>query len=365
MSHLHVRAWLRGGASTRLALMPLAATLLLAGASQAAMGSAIWELHSLSNTTVAPGGVINYHLVVMNVGDAPAPATTGGDANNCVPGSPPPSDPAKCFIVRADLPPQLTPLGADTQGGPACTVQGASIVCPYTGSTPAQQFGFVGSSHTIVFSARVNPGVDSGTVTAAFQVAGGEAANVGRTVDPTLVSATPPPFGIDAFDAQVTADAAGDAQTQAGAHPFEAATDIVFNSANNSSTPVGGDLYTVASTRDIVVDLPAGFVGDTTAADRCTADQLANGESFTPAPLCPATSQVGSTLVMLANGPVGEVLGPLPVFNMVPPRNVPARLGFNVSGTVVTLDATLRTGGDYGLRATVRDVSELRVQGTE
>jgi len=152
-------------------------------------------------------------------------------------------------------------------GGQGCTVQGASIVCQYTGATAAQQFSNLAVPRTVTFTARVNPGV-GGTVTSAFAVSGGEAENVARTVDPTLVSATLPPFGIDGFDAQVTADAAGDPQTQAGAHPFEASTAIAFNTIHNP-TPLGGDLYPVESTRDIVVDLPAGFVGDTTAVDRC------------------------------------------------------------------------------------------------
>ena len=35
---------------------------------------------------------------------------------------------------------------------------------------------------------------------------------------------------------------------------------------------------------------------------------------------------------------------------MVPPPDVPARFGFNVAGIVVTLDASVRSGADYGLR---------------
>jgi hypothetical protein len=49
----------------------------------------------------------------------------------------------------------------------------------------------------------------------------------------------------------------------------------------------------------------------------------------------------------------------------VPPPDVPARFGFNVSGTVVTLDGELRSGGDYGLSVRVRDVPQgLTIAGT-
>ena len=344
----------------------LALVLTLAVGAQSASASAVWQINSLANTTFAPGGVINYNVVVQNVGDVPAPAGTGGDANNCVSGSPPPSDPTKCVVVRADFPAQLTPLEANTHGGPACTVQGSSIVCPYAGNTTATQFSNVGgpAPHPIEFSARLNAGVTSGTVTSSFQVSGGEASNVGNTVDPTLVSATPPSFGIDGFDALTSSDAAGDLLTQAGAHPYDYTTSIAFNTVHSPS-PLGGDIYPVGSTRDVIADLPAGFVGDSTAADRCTAAQLTNGPGVIALPECPSTSQVGTVLVLLNVQGVGSVLGPLPVYNMVPPPNVPARLGFNVSGSLVTLDASVRTGGDYGLRASVKGITELRVAGTQ
>ncbi len=43
---------------------------------------------------------------------------------------------------------------------------------------------------------------------------------------------------------------------------------------------------------------------------------------------------------------------------MTPPPDAPARIGFDVLGSVVTLDAHLRTGGDYGVTVSARDVPE-------
>ena len=334
-----------------------------AGASAVAYAGPVWSIASLANTTVAPGGVITYHVVIKNLGDTPAPATLGGDSGNCTPGSPPPSDPSKCFVLRADFPAELTPIAGEAPGGVPCTVQGSSIACRWTGSTPNEQIIHLSgqAARTVIFTAQLAGGV-TGTVTSAFEVSGGEAANVASTVDPTLVSDAPPPFGIDSFDAQATADAAGNPATQAGGHPFDATTDILFNTLTNPAPPVGM-LYPVESTKDVVVDLPAGFVGDTTVVDRCTTDQLTNG-GLKPQPLCPSTSQVGTTLVQLNNSGFGTVFGPIPVYNMVPPPNVPARLAFNINGTIVAVDADLRTGGDYGLRATVHNVPELATQGT-
>jgi hypothetical protein len=62
--------------------------------------------------------------------------------------------------------------------------------------------------------------------------------------------------------------------------------------------------------------------------------------------------------VFTNNAGVG-VLGPsVGVFNMVPPAGVAARLGFNVAGTVVTLDGGVRGDGVYRLTAHLGDVSE-------
>jgi hypothetical protein len=52
------------------------------------------------------------------------------------------------------------------------------------------------------------------------------------------------------------------------------------------------------------------------------------------------------------------VLGPVPVFNMVPAPDELARFGFNVAGTVVTLDAQLRSESDYGLTLHAADVPQ-------
>ncbi len=357
---------MRRAIAMRGALLMGAVALLVAASSSSAWAAAAWRISSLANTSVAPSGVITYYVIVTNAGDVAAPATTGGDANNCVQGSPSPSDPSKCIVVRGDFPSGLTPLQANTLGGPNCSVQGASIVCPYSGSDPSTQFATAGggATRTIIFTAQVNPGA-TGTITSSFQVSGGGASNVGSTVDPTLISATPLGFGIDQFDAQVSADAAGDPLTQAGGHPFDATTAITFNTTHDSSS-LGGDLYPLGSPKDITVDLPPGFIGNPTVVDQCSADQLANG-GLLPLSLCPPSSQVGTALVSLSNAGIGGILGPLPVFNLVPPPNAPARLGFNVSGTIVTLDATLHPDGrgNYQLSARVSDVSELRIQGTQ
>ena len=63
--------------------------------------------------------------------------------------------------------------------------------------------------------------------------------------------------------------------TQAGGHPYAASVSIDFNTLTNPA-PLRGDLWPVEPVKDVLVDLPPGLVGDPTAAEQCTAAQLAN-----------------------------------------------------------------------------------------
>ena len=87
----------------------------------------------------------------------------------------------------------------------------------------------------------------------------------------------------------------------------------------------------------------------------CTQAQLANGE-FESAAVVSAERRRSGWSVFAHRA--GQMLGPIPVYNMVPPPNVPARFAFNVLGSIVVLDAHVRTGGDYGLGVTASDVPQ-------
>ncbi len=349
--------------ATCLALGVLA-LLMLADAASAA---GVWRIDSLSNPTVA-GGTVQYRVQLTNVGDAAIPETIGGDADNCTPGALPPSDPTKCYTLTATFPPELTPVGGtEFPDGPSCVVDGGSnsITCSAPGDVPQQQAlpRAGGPSVTgVTFTAAVGAGAAGRTLTTSFEVQGGGVTSAG-TVDATYFDSAAPGFGLSDFDAQVSADIAGSPYTQAGGHPYEASTSIEFESIDHPS-PVLGPLWPVEPTKTLVVDLPPGFVGDPTAIDQCTTLQLANGDDIQPRPLCPPTSQVGTVLVRL-NGNGGSVTGPLPVFNMVPPPDVPARFGFQVLGTIVQLDAEIRSDSDYGVSVVLRNVPQgVAVQGT-
>jgi uncharacterized repeat protein (TIGR01451 family) len=301
--------------------------------STAAAASPGWRIDALSNTRAAPGGTLDYLVQVTNV--------SGAD-----------SDGSQLVLV-ATLPAGVTAVStANASAGAnfSCTGPGASVVtCTETDVVPAYDF------RTLRLTVAVDPSA-AGPVTSSFQVSGGGAASA-RTVDPMRITATPPGFGVDAFDGQVTADSDGAPFTQAAGHPFAASTAIDFNTVTNPNPPFG-PLWPVEPTKDVLVELPAGFIADPINTAQCTATQLANVQGAEPAPLCPATSQVGTTLVRMNGLPGPVVLGPLPLFNMVPGPDELARFGFDVAGTVVTLDAQLRSGSDYGLTLNASDAPQ-------
>lgn len=170
-------------------------------------------------------------------------------------------------------------------------------------------------------------------------------------------------YGVTNFDGSVTADQTGDVSyTQAGGHPYAVSTTIDINTKND---PANGDPWPDEPMKDVLVDAPPGLIGNPTALAQCSLDELTNHDG----PLCSPASQVGIASVNLVTFCVfGTCLPSVldePVFSMVPPPNVPARFGFIVAGSVVTLDAELRSGSDYGLSVNVKNVNAaLPILGT-
>ena len=150
---------------------------------------------------------------------------------------------------------------------------------------------------------------------------------------------------IDSFDGLILDDQ-GQAETQAGAHPFSASTSIQFESHIEDSA-LGPINVPNEDPKDLVVDLPAGFVGNPQAVPQCTSAQLLGGVPGG----CPADSEVGSS--------VTESLFTLPgtVYNMVPGPNEPARFGFVALILPVFIHARIRTESDYGLSTVIPNLS--------
>jgi len=329
-----------------LALGALALAAALPPAARADAPPAAWRIDALTDTTAAPGATTTFYVQVTNTGGTPA---SGAD---------------EAIVVSGALPAGLTAVSGSGRGAWDCsaTVPGSqAFSCQDAVDTIAAQ-GFT----TLTLQARVDGGATPGAVLAgSFAVSGGgaDAGAAASTAAPLTVAAAPPGFGIAAFDGTVSADAAGTPETQAGGHPYSATVSLDFDTLTDPA-PLRGDLWPVEPVKDVLADLPPGLVGNPTAAVQCTTAQLASGGVLARTQ-CPADAQVGTALVRLNGHLARDVLGPLPVYNLVPPPDVPARFGFNVAGTVVTLDGELRSGGDYGLSVRARDVPQgLAIAGT-
>jgi hypothetical protein len=132
----------------------------------------------------------------------------------------------------------------------------------------------------------------------------------------------------------------GTVDLQAGSHPFK--YKLTFSMNQRAGGEPEGTL------RDVIVDLPAGMVGNPLAVPRCPT-ALFSGVS----PKCPGDSQVGVALLHFFGQ---EEPTPIPVFNLTPPLGVPASIGFSAASQNSFQEASLRSGGDYGVR-----ISDLTV----
>src|SRR5262249_18486658 len=154
-------------------------------------------------------------------------------------------------------------------------------------------------------------------------------------LDSTKIVSGPVPFGVGEFDGQISGDAAGSLFSRAAAHPYSLETDVEFNATNSEKKflsgigiPGAGDLWPVEPIKDVVVDLPTGLLGNPSGVGQCRASELGNSSGTIALSLCPANSQVGTTLVRMNNESSLNVVGPVPVYNVVPPPGSPARFGF-------------------------------------
>lgn len=109
-----------------------------------------------------------------------------------------------------------------------------------------------------------------------------------------------------------------------------------------------------AQTRDVVIDLPPGLIGNPNAVPKCTMTELGRAALLSS---CPVASQVGLALLDLEDRPV-----PLrePVYNMQSPGgDVVARFGLLIRNFPVTINVRVRSESDYGVTATVEGAAGL------
>lgn len=155
-------------------------------------------------------------------------------------------------------------------------------------------------------------------------------------------------FGIEPGSFVTTAeDNFGARLTQAGGHP-NAGTAFMLR----TTTDANGWTVPDEDLKDVRVDLPVGVIGNPTAAEQCALGDFATNGN----PRCPTASQVGiARLLVSPVVPAPPSWTTPPVYNLVPRAGQPARFGFRLGRNNVVIDASVRSGGDYGITATIRN----------
>jgi hypothetical protein len=186
-------------------------------------------------------------------------------------------------------------------------------------------------------------------------VEGGGAPTLSRVFTNTHSSATPS-FGIREWSVFPTGPA-GEDDDVAGGRP--AAFNTFFQTPveddffPGSENPYSAQRAGVENVKDMIIDLPPGFVGNPTVAAKCSI-QVFLSQPGSPNG-CPAGSQVGWFSV----GGSAGVYQHQPIYNLVPEYGYPAEFGFYDSGLShgIVAQATLaHTSQGYAVQF---DASEL------
>ncbi len=243
-------------------------------------------------------------------------------------------------------------IGENTHTGAELTCTTAPLEC--IGGT-------VGAGETVIVTidVSVQASASQGPEANIVSVSGGGAPAT-QASESTVFSSEPAPFGIQDFSMQAF-EADGLPSTQAGRHPYTLLTSLDFNTRN------ADEYFTPGNAKDVVVDLPPGFVGDPQDTPRCPLSALLENSNATT---CPPASRVGMVVFQLAPGPfrASEKQGSTStsgsettaIYNMQPEPGYPAEFGFTFQDKPVYLYASAaRVGGQLRLRVTVPGIVEL------
>lgn len=146
----------------------------------------------------------------------------------------------------------------------------------------------------------------------------------------------------------------GAAEMQAGSHPFATKVDFELN-----QLPPGGKPRPDGHVKDVIAELPPGFIGNPTATPRCTGSEFANIDVQKVQPGCPDSSAVG--LISVGINPLDAFAifeYTVPVYNLVPSPGTAVKFGFVVFNVPVTIEGGLSQVAPYRVRSGATNVSQ-------
>ena len=210
-----------------------------------------------------------------------------------------------------------------------------------------------------------------------IEVTGGGASGTIKTANETVVSSEAQSFELT--KASLEADAvSGGGDTLAGGHPNDVTASLEFSNVfqpPESQPEESQQAEPVENPRAIVVELPAGFIGDPQATPKtCPENDLVRGFSGSEEEktACPLESRVGVLSIdaegrMTARGASsGEEGGPTSIYSITPQAGYPAVFAFQYAEKPVFMYATLvHTPSGYRVRVSAPGiVAALGLVGT-
>jgi hypothetical protein len=334
------------------AVVVVVALLSLAGASSALARGAWWHLDTSTwPATLPASGEGTVVALADNLGDAPATN--------------------RALVLTDTLPAGVVPqrveflISALNEGKEDlskynfCAIAGQAVRCEIPEAAmptvPVEPYDHV----ELRIPVRVS-GAASGAVNQ-FAISGAEArpASLSR---PLAIGSGPPSFGVEDYEL-TPENADGSIDTQAGSHPFQLTTTIMLNQTGDPGHAPG-------QPKDLHFNIPPGLIGNPTVFPQCTMADFTNYAGLWPHYLnmCPRDTVMGVSDIAIDEPYIGNFAGigsiggfwegAVPLFNLTPAVGEPARFGFLVYGTPVILDTSVRTGGDYGVVVTVKNISE-------
>jgi hypothetical protein len=241
--------------------------------------------------------------------------------------------------------------GVGSRGPVDCVL--ASLTCTFSGTLPPYR-----AIEVVINVVVREPGVPVVSTSEATVTGGGARAASGK--QRMEVGGESLHFGLEDYELEPEEEGGGASQ-QAGAHPFQLTTTLTLDQAGQPSESEAEELpHPVQLPKDVRLKWPPGLIGNPTAVPRCPLGEFLSSfaEDTEGVSACPAQTVVGVARVLVNAATSGLVDPVVPLFNLEPAPGEPARFGFRVLTTPVVIDASVRTGGDYGVTVSSSNIAQ-------
>jgi hypothetical protein len=349
--------------SARKPIASLLALLLCLAASSAANAAAptpvpAWDVQSLAApTNFLPGeesGEDRYQVFFTN---------SGGKATDQSPITITDTLPKGLGVKSVEL---RSPRGSSPNISKGCEApqtvgEVTTVSCTVTNALlPGDEPARLEPSNSLYLEVRVKvPANAGGALVNRAQVSGGGAAPVSGESE-NQASTEDAKAGFEEFQAELTG-ADGLPVGEADSHPYEYTTSYAVNMVSQAR---GGGLPLIAAEgnlREIEVALPPGLAGNPTSVERCTAQQFnttsptSDGNGINE---CPTGSAIGVITIQQLEG--NGLIETVPLYNLVPPRGMPAQFGFRILEAPIYINTRVRSDGDFGTTAYLENITEAQ-----